>query len=281
MELKSRLYPYPILSAFNDDYLDSSFDFEVNWSNNNGKVVFDIELSLNNSQIEQLLEENKAEYLVHIECSYSFYRSIFITSQNKIKIELEEDELVNTTQICVFIIAKENLKKYTNKNFNQDYSDLSFDLVKGSIIAIGGEWDLRLEKETENHMPSIFSICKLDKENLSYNIDEDKIIIGLPVEDYENYNLGGKSNEQTIDIINSILIIPALNYVFDELSEDISSAQERFGERRWYKVVELALKDYGLKIDNELFERFSSYQLTDLILDHPTNRALKGIQGMS
>ena len=29
MHIKAKLYPYPVLASFNNDYLDSSFDIEV------------------------------------------------------------------------------------------------------------------------------------------------------------------------------------------------------------------------------------------------------------
>ena len=46
MDIRSKLYPYPVLSSANDDYTGSSFTFTPNISKGPREVVFDFALNL-------------------------------------------------------------------------------------------------------------------------------------------------------------------------------------------------------------------------------------------
>ena len=45
MDIRSKLYPYPVLSSANDDYTGSSFTFTPNISKGPREVVFDAEFA--------------------------------------------------------------------------------------------------------------------------------------------------------------------------------------------------------------------------------------------
>ena len=76
MDIRSKLYPYPVLSSANDDYTGSSFTFTPNISKGPREVVFDFALNLQDSTLQQLIGEGQAEFVIHIECPYTAFREI-------------------------------------------------------------------------------------------------------------------------------------------------------------------------------------------------------------
>ena len=66
MDIRSKLYPYPVLSSANDDYTGSSFTFTPNISKGPREVVFDFSLNLQDSTLQQLIGEGQAEFVIQI-----------------------------------------------------------------------------------------------------------------------------------------------------------------------------------------------------------------------
>ena len=49
MHIKAKLYPYPVLTDFNDDYNESNFDMEVSISKSPNKITVHLyEILINN-----------------------------------------------------------------------------------------------------------------------------------------------------------------------------------------------------------------------------------------
>lgn len=77
MRIKNRLSPYPILDDFGDDYIDSSFDVEYEVNTQFREIYGKLSFKLNNDDIQKLILEEKAEFLVHVECPTTCYREAF------------------------------------------------------------------------------------------------------------------------------------------------------------------------------------------------------------
>lgn len=85
MDIRNRLYPYPVLSLYTDDYTDSSFIMDLQVEKGIREICFSITLTLLNSEIQHLIRIGAAEYVIHIECPYTAYRTVIKTSEPKVK----------------------------------------------------------------------------------------------------------------------------------------------------------------------------------------------------
>lgn len=63
-------------------------------------------MQLDNKEIEQLIDEGEAEYVIHIECSYTSYRTVIKTDESEIQKRIPEHKLNGKVAICTFIVAK-------------------------------------------------------------------------------------------------------------------------------------------------------------------------------
>lgn len=274
MEIRARLYPYPVLSSDTDDYTRSSFSFDVTATQQVREVCLNISISLENEELQRRIDKNEAEFLIHIECSRTSYREAIVTSDTNISKLVTDKKLHGNVSVCVFIVASKDIQDYTNANFNEDYEGMTFDVEKGGILAVGGQWSVQVKKETEDltRVPSIFMICRgpdAVEDCMDINIDGDKIRITLSESSFRDYKLLC-SNQAKLSIFYSMVIVPALIYAFENIRKDDLSVYEG---RRWFKALKRTLAKYGIVLDKETIESKHSYYLAQKLMDSPINKA--------
>ena len=60
MDIRHRLYPYPVISDSTDDYINSSYSMELEVTKGIRELCFKISLKLENKQIQQMIYEGLA-----------------------------------------------------------------------------------------------------------------------------------------------------------------------------------------------------------------------------
>ena len=78
MNIEYRLYPYPVLTYFSDDYVNSSFTSNLKVGRKGDEIIFHLTANTDDEKLLNLIEEEYAEFVFHIE----FY---FLQNYNKIK----------------------------------------------------------------------------------------------------------------------------------------------------------------------------------------------------
>lgn len=278
MDIRYKLYPYPVLSAATDDYKDSRFAFKVQQELGIREVILNISVELENEDLLELVHTDKAEFVIHIECPYTSYREALEFRETEYVRKIPEKNLNGKVSVCAFLVAKVNIKKCFNKDWNEVYKGLSFDFERGSILAIGGQYDLHVLKETENlaKVPSIFTICRSaadNEEEMKIDIDDHKIAITLSNEGFQNYKLLA-AMPSFIPVLHSVLVLPALIYVFETL---LREGTEDFETRRWFRVIEKTLKKDNIILDRDTLNNIPSYELAQKLLDLPIQKALSSM----
>lgn len=278
MDIRHKLYPYPMLAADIDDYEESSFTFSVSTEKELREIKFSFQLALENEDLTDIIRRGKAEYLIHIECSQTCYRHVVKTADTSCIHRVPERRLNGRVSICAFIVAREDIPNYYNKSFNEDYEGMSFSVDRGGILAIGGQYVLSIVKETEElaKIPSIFTICKRaadTDQGMEIDLDSDKIAVTLSSDSFGRYkNLASELKYQPA--FHSMLIMPALIYVFETLRR---AGVESYENLRWCTALRKTLEKCNVALDAETLENTPSYTLAQKILDMPIDRALNAL----
>ena len=281
MEIKYRLYPYPVLWNKNDDYKKpSKFSVEIEAKENFKNIKLKINFLLKDKEIERLIKENKAEYVVHIEATSTYFRELISTRETEINYDLKDNDILGRLQMSFFILAKEDILDYKNSSFNEDYSGESFHLKKGSIIAIADGYRFDIEKNDDNleKVSSIFSICQketVEQTGMTVDMNSDKIRIALNKTDYINYHQLSQ-NSNNINIINSIIILPALIFIFEQLKKDFD--ENDFADYKWFRALEKIFEKNKQNLNKELLENQLSIDLAQRILNYPIERAFNSLK---
>lgn len=280
MEIKYKLYPYPVLWDKNDDYKKpSKFSVEVEPKEDFKNIKLKINFLLKDKEIEKLIKENKAEYVVHIEGSSTYFREIISTKETEISYVLKDRDILGRLQVNFFILARQDIKNYKNDNFNEDYSSETFNLKKGNIIAIADGYRFDIEKNDDElgKISSIFSICKketVEQTGMTIDIGYEKIRIGLNITDYVNYSQLSQ-NPNKVESVNSIIIFPALIYIFEQLKKDFNETD--YTEYKWFRALENIFKKNGEDLNKGLLENEISIDLAQRVLNYPIERAFNSL----
>ncbi|EHI79121.1 hypothetical protein HMPREF9093_00623 [Fusobacterium sp. oral taxon 370 str. F0437] len=280
MEIKYKLYPYPVLWDKNDDYKKpSKFSVEVDPKEDFKNIKLKINFLLKDKEIEKLIKENKAEYVVHIEGTSTYFREIISTKETEINYVLKDRDILGRLQVNFFILAKQDIKDYRNDNFNEDYSSETFNLKKGNIIAIADGYRFDIEKNDDElgKISSIFSICKketVEQTGMTIDMGYEKIRIGLNITDYVNYSQLSQ-NPNKVDSANSVIIFPALIYIFEQLKKDFNETD--YTEYKWFRALENIFKKNGEELNKGLLENEISIDLAQRVLNYPIERAFNSL----
>jgi len=284
MDIRYKLFPYPVLSPFSDDYINSGFIAEIIPVRDMKDIVIKMNVLLDNKELEQMIKEDKAEYVFHIECSQTSYREILKScSEENIK-RIPERKLNGRVTICTFIVAKENLYNYSNSCFNNDYENMSFNIEKGSILAIANQLNIDITKETEEleKIPSIFSVVRRNVDDdlgMQIEMNSDKIKLLLCNQEFYYYR-----NIASIDayqpLLHAALVLPALIYVFETLKYCGAEEYEQYEQYRWFKAIEKQLKKYNIEFNREFLENNYSYEIAQKLLGLPIGRGLSAINNI-
>ena len=284
MHIRNKLYPYPILAETykNYDYIDSHFDIIANQEMKKDRLVLRFQPILNNKDLENLIENGSAEFVVHIESVITSYRKLLNVPKNGCSCEILADDIEDVVSVCPFIIAKKDIPNYKNQQFNKVYEGFSFDIEKGNILAIGQEYEFPIEKEMDEYskLPSIFVVTPIKDEkekDMKINIGGDRINIQLPLKSYAQFNKS-KLNDAYAPIVHSMLIIPALLKCFEELkSKAYQGMYWEISSRRWYRVIEKALKKHNIELSEDTIHQIDSFEKAQLLFEDTINRGLMNL----
>lgn len=281
MNITNRLFTYPVLSEEKDDYKNSIFlvDFEQTMQGvNSMKLSFDIAMTC--PELEQLIIKGLAEYVIHLECSTTAYREVLRSVSKHIDYEVPIGRINGTFEAVAFIILKKNISAFSSKDWIDEYEGTTFSLYAGSILAYQNLPDLDITKDYEEftNAGSIFSIYKRLTDNdkpADISLDSSKIRIGLGSKDYDIYSVYSNKSELQV-LFHSMMILPALVYVFEELKQD--GGEETYRNKEWFISLEKAYAKRGIVfMDEVLNTEKTSYQLAQEAMELPLSRALDQI----
>ena len=130
MKLRHKYYPYPVLIKNGDYYIDSDFSVSISQSLDGYNVRIVLEAFLENRELQALIDERKVSFLYQIECPQTCLRRIVRSSEKITELLLQDKEVNGEVQICSFIVACENIDKYTNELFAPDFRGWKFNIEK-------------------------------------------------------------------------------------------------------------------------------------------------------
>lgn len=278
MNITKRLYTYPVLSEEKDDYKSSVYDVDFQYRMNGvNNLLLEFNITLDNEEIRKLILDGKAEYVIHIECTNTAFRTTLHSITEQSYIDIPVGRIFGKLEVIALIVLKDNINHFVNSDWNDDYNGISFNLAKGSIIGYKNLPALDIVKNYEEltSASSIFTIYKrltTEEKPMDVNIDSSLIKIGLGTQEYEIYSRFCKKT-QFQPILNSMLVFPALVYVFEELKQE--TGIEANQGKAWYISLDKAYEKRGINFIDEIKDDTkTSVQLAQEAMELPLSKAL-------
>lgn len=277
MKLRSDLFPYPVLSNELDDYINSSFEVEINQEKISvNRIKLSFEFKLDNAELNSLIEEEKASFAIHIEGESSSYRKLAYLTKDEYKYSVELESKTTSKKLFVnfMVIAKEKIHNYSNKNFNKDYygDDLVIEQIeKGSILAYDTMAELNIDFSNDDNgsLKSMIRVAEFDENYMEVDFDSDVIQINLPKKSYIAYvNLSNSSQERQKLLLVTI-ILPALTMAIEKIKYgEIDETVE------WVVSLGYLLKKINLDIESIRDSDYNSMKIAQQLLDCPLENVL-------
>jgi hypothetical protein len=284
MEIRYKLYPYPVLAYFSDDYVDSSFETAIVPKKDGYSIRIDFLSDLKNAELTELLMDGKVKIVYHLECAQTGFRTAIQTSDSEFTHIISHKTISGRLQICPFIVAIDILPAYVNSSFHKDYRGFKFLIEAGCVMAVGKQVNIEIEKNISDlsNTPSVFSIIKNADETamgMIVDMDQKKIVIKLPEKEYYNYK-SIKDEAKVQPVLNSLVVIPALTYVLEELNKRDSDERYEYSSYGWYRAIKKALANqFQCDVESDQLSMLNMLEIAQKLINIPISDALETLSG--
>ena len=156
MEIRNRLFPYPVLCDETDDYIEGFFDVEMisMESMNNLELTFDFKLE--NDDLENLIRKGQAKYVIHLECRYTSYRKVIKTDLKEIQCSIPKSRVNKEINIVAMIVATTEIEGYYSSLLNEDYLGEEINFEHAAILAYENMPKILISKNYEEALFKAF-----------------------------------------------------------------------------------------------------------------------------
>ena len=281
MEIKNRLFPYPVLCVENDDYENCSFDVNTKVKEDINDIVLDFDIKLeNNEELQWLIRDGYAQFVIHIECSSTAFRTMVTSVGNKKSVRIPKARVNNVISLLGMIVAEKDIVGFKSKLLNEDY-DEEINFNRGAILAYRNLPKVYVTKNYEELAGdnSFFTVIKRtdieEAESLPvvYDITDAKIKILVSEKTYDEY-IKYHANPTMQPLLNTLLVMPAIAHMVAELRNcgDI----ERFKPLYWFQKISKSCKLQGKDFVNDIIDSdLPCVEVAQAMLQMPIERAFE------
>jgi len=250
MKVRERLFSYPVLSDFSDDFPGQKFQLmPLNPHINGDDIQIEIQLQNSSPGLDDLISQKKAAYTAHIECPSTCLRLAFESERPKFSLNISKRDVNVLMELCFMIVATQEFQ-YNLPEFHEAYSGQSFKIKPGDILAIGPSANIDLDIDLKWTMPSIFEIKPVPEEQQGFyevDIGENRIIIRVDKTTYDIYC--GLKGQGVTEILQSIIAMPALVHAVGMILRPEGEDND-LAEKRWYRIIKNRILTLGIENDD-------------------------------
>lgn len=271
-------YPYPVIRPYTEDYNDTIFTGELTVTPENDGYYIHPKFSIDNKEIQQMIDEGKLTYAIEVECVSTWLRKL-IKIKNNIVQKLDPTYIHETVEITPCIIAMERITDFENTDFAEEYSTIKYTLNAGDVVGIGQKrtFDAFYQNDIIKNGSSIVHFEGSDSlKELSCDFTGNLITITLPTKQMDDYKDCGY-NKKKYKMLNAIFSVPVVVEAIGIISSDENNPDEKSGleGKSWYKTIVANLKRYAENDDNKYKKLLSKpFTSAEILLGNNSASAL-------
>jgi hypothetical protein len=269
MRFSPRSLPHPVLNN-GDDIIGFAFQANFEIESDKANYYLKIQFHLSHPGLRRLIGEQKAQYVVHVECGTTLFRKRFSFSKDTETVPISADALRDRVEVNFFICATEQIPSYKVQGAHSDYGEMSFNIRKGDILAVaeGQTFDAEKNFDALKKISSIMQIVESptdDEGPFKVDWNFDKIRIFLSKEDFKGY-CQLRTDEKMATALTGAIVLPVLVDAVNILQNDATE----FESFRWCRNLQVRLE--ALKDEPD------SLTKAQKLLDRPLRRTLVNLR---
>lgn len=275
MEIKNRLFPYPVLCDESDDYDQETLIVRSKTQERIHDIHIHVEFELEDTAMLDLIRMGHAEYILHLECSTTSFRKVIKSDVSIIDFNIPKSRVNVEIAVLAMVVAKRKIRNFTSDKLNEDYIGEEINFDKGSILAYKNLPRIYVYKNYEELAgnESLFTVVKVglpddtEIKPVQFNLSGPRIQILVDAKTYESYI----HFQQKSAIAMSMLVLPALIYMIDELREDA----EGYSGKMWFMKMKQFYKVQGLDFIEDIVHGRNAVEAAQEMLKYPIARAYR------
>ena len=276
MKFDNYQFPHPVLTNFTDD-IEGNPSFSEEIIDKEDIYSIEISYSVDNQNIEDYLKEDRVIFICEVNCSGTVYRNSFQSNVDMITFDIEKTLVRGKVEFSSYLIASQDITNYTNPYSHPDYNGFSFELEPGDVLVYFGDFSFNAEINYKK-LKAVSSFLKIEERNdidiSDFDIDNNRIIVKLPVNDYKIYRKQPiAKNEDFAPVFHASIVFCALLYALQNI--------EKHDDKMWAQVIKTRLEENefeGLSLEPESGDQV---QIAQILLGNPVRRLLKGLDSIS
>lgn len=282
MEIKNRLFPYPVLCGDTDDYTENTeFALEPMVRETTHELLLSYEYIVKCDSLETLIRKGTAEYVLHIECSATAFRIALKSDVPHIEYRLPKSRVNGEINLVAMVIARIDIEDYKSSDLNDDYMAENISFKKGSILAYQNLPPIFVTKKTKDfvHNDSFFTVIKqvsldpTEVKPLTFNLHNDKIQVMVDAKTYEAF----VRYQHSKSIAMAMLVLPTLTYMIVEVSANPDSYSRYLWFQRIAKFYASQGKDF---VEDILGKDENPINIAQEMLQNPVSKAYRELYAL-
>lgn len=275
MQIRNRLFSYPVYTSGVDDYKNNDFKFEYYIDDSDDILKLHYTTKISNQFILNEIEKQNLKLTVLLECARTAFRRLYVLQKIDGTLEIPSQFVSSKVELCCLLLANKDFVVDNKSGINADYSYTKFIIKKGYIVGYDNTYPFIVDKEKDElfKTSSIISVVKkMDLENfMDIDLNNDnKIKIQLGPEMYQYFvQLQGQDK---LPVVHSMIVLPALVYVIEQIKN--VNYRETYEDYYWYRCIDRQLELLGIAIDSPVFQNKSSLNIAQELLKFPVKKAL-------
>lgn len=285
MRVGKRLFPYPVLNnnSLYSQYTNSTISFKYNEVITKTQFILDdIQCNIDCEYLSSLIEDGYAEAVLVVECAQTMLRRHYTITDDMNDIRISLMDVSGKVDISLFVVAIKDIPNFKCNDFVEDYIDYEFYIEKNDILAVDDGYTSRIEfnENDQGEKSSIFLVIKdtnIEDKTMRVDLSDDKIIISLPVEQWNEYDKT-KQIKKFQNLYFSIIAVPALSYALAEMQRLGDSIDTIRIEKKWFNAFCIAYESRKeQELTDEAFLQLNPYNEAQKLLNSPVTKALDDI----
>jgi len=271
MKLSQRSFPHPVVGN-NDDVPAAAFQASIITTSDPKNYYITIDINSSSKTLNAIVEEEKAAYTAHIECSNTLFRKAFSFREGKKTITISKEDLNDLVEVNVFVCATKKISGYSIEGAHPDYGTATFEISPGDMLAISESYVFPAENEFDsmNRVGAIMTIKESSSDEeapMQIEPNGEKVVILLSKADFREYKTIRAGSESLAGPLTCAIVLPALMEAVGILKarEDDEDASEH--PYRWMRILSERIEASGLKDEDILI-------IAQRLLELPIKRAL-------
>lgn len=271
--LNETRYPHPVLSSFNDDYVNGGFavEFEVAEDMSQGDLTLHYKISITEPDILALVETGQVAVGCIVRCMDTYYIRLHCFDYPVGRADFPAGDLINTVSLRPVVWVKESGLILTSSSVHSEFGKLS-PLGAGDIIALDLESTISVGQAKLANAESIFQLSmseEIPEGEYRVSLNYERIVISVAPAAYKTINNLRNHSDGGAIVMNSCYL-PAVMEVLDILRDD----SETYSGRRWYKPFTERCVFKGIDLNKD----FSILEAAQALLEKPL-ATLTGVMG--